>query len=55
MAQQGIHMPSSGGGLMRYSEEYNSRFKIKPSHIILFIIAIIAFVVILKIFFPISG
>ncbi len=55
MANQGIHMPSSGGGLMRYNEEYNSRFKLKPSHIVLFIIGIIAFVVILKIFFPIGG
>jgi len=54
MANQGIHMPSSGGGLMRYNEEYNSIFKIKPSHVILFIIAIVAFTVILKIFFPVA-
>lgn len=53
MANQGMHMPSSGGGLMRYNEEYNSIFKIKPSHIILFIILIIAFTTILKFFFPI--
>jgi len=55
MAQQGIHMPSGMGGLMRYGEEYNSRFKLNPSHVILFIIAIIAFVAILKLFFPIRG
>jgi len=55
MANQGINMPSSGGGLMRYNEEYNSIFKIKPSHIVLFVISIIAFVVVLKIFFPVSA
>ena len=54
MAQQGINIPSSGGGLMRYNEEYNSRFKIKPSHVVLFIIAVILFVVGLKIFFQIK-
>lgn len=50
-----IFMPSSGGGLMRYNEEYKSKLMFKPSHIILFIILVIAFVYILKIFFPISG
>lgn len=49
-----ISMPSGSGGLMRYNEEYNSKLKFKPSQIVLFIIAIIAFVIILKIFFPIS-
>ena len=55
MANQGLQMPSSGGGLMRYNEEYNSRFKIKPAHVIIFIIAVIAFTVLLKIFFPIAA
>lgn len=52
MANQGISMPSTGGGLMRYSEEYKSRFMIKPSHVIAFIILIIVFVTVLKIFYP---
>ena len=55
MANQGIGMPSGAGGLMRYNEEYNSILKLKPSQVVLFIIAIIAFVAILKIFFPIGG
>jgi len=54
MANQGISMPSSGGGLMMYGEEYNSRFKISPAQAIVFIIAVIAFTLILKIFFPIG-
>ena len=54
MANQGISMPSGAGGLMRYNEEYKSILKIKPTHVILFIILIIALVVVLKLFFPIS-
>lgn len=54
MANQGIIMPSGSGGLMRYNEEYKSMLKIKPTHVILFIILIIAFITVLKLFFPIS-
>ena len=50
MANQRINMPSSFGGLMRYSEEYSSSFKLNPTQVVIFIIAIIAFVVALKIF-----
>ena len=55
MAKSGISLPSGYGGLMRYSEEYESKFKLKPTHVIAFIIAIIAFVIILKVFFPIAS
>ena len=48
-------MPSGSGGLMRYNQEYNSKLKLKPSHVVLLIIAIIAFVAVLKIFFPIGS
>ncbi|MBT4135571.1 hypothetical protein HOD75_03180 [archaeon] len=55
MAQQpGIQMPGSFGGLMNYKEEYKSRFMLKPSHVVLFIILTVAFVTILKLFFPIT-
>ena len=53
MANQGISMPSGYGGLMRYNEEYPSRFMLKPSHVILFIILIIASIAVMKIFWPI--
>jgi len=49
-----IFMPSSGGGLMRYNEEYKSLLMLKPSHVVLFIILIIGFVAIFKLFFPLS-
>ncbi len=55
MANQGIIMPSGAGGLMRYNEEYKSILKIKPTHVFLFIILIIVFVTVLKIFFPITA
>jgi preprotein translocase subunit Sec61beta len=38
-----VNLPGGFGGLMRYNEEYESRFNLKPTHIILFVILIIAF------------
>ncbi len=44
MAQQNqVQMPGGFGGLMRFSEEYSSKFNLKPTHIIVFIILIIIF------------
>jgi preprotein translocase subunit Sec61beta len=50
-----IAMPAGSGGLMRYNEEYRSSFRLKPSHVIILIVAIIAFVAALKIFWPLPG
>ena len=50
-----IHMPGVFGGLMRYDEEYESRFMLDPKMVIGFVIAVILLVIILKIFFPIAG
>lgn len=49
-----IHMPGAFGGLMRYDEEYSSRFMITPTHVIAFIVIIILFVLALKFLFPIA-
>ncbi|MFA7707781.1 MAG: hypothetical protein WCX73_02420 [Candidatus Pacearchaeota archaeon] len=49
-----IFMPSSGGGLMRYNEEYNSLLTLKPAHVVLFIILVLGLSAVLKIFFPIA-
>jgi len=51
--QSGISTPSGFGGLMRYNEEYASKIKIKPSHILVFIILTILFVTALKLFWPV--
>ena len=49
-----INMPAGTGGLMRYGEEYKSKIMLKPEYIVIFIIAVILFVAILKIFFPLG-
>jgi preprotein translocase subunit Sec61beta len=55
MAETKMQMPGVFGGLMRYDEEYKSRFMLSPAVVIGFIIAIIILVIVLKIFFPIAG
>ncbi len=55
MAQQNqIQMPGAFGGLMRYDSEFHSRLAITPQAVIGFLVAIIAFVAMLKIFWPVS-
>tara|TARA_Y100000310_G_scaffold344244_1_gene455953 strand:- start:13887 stop:14057 length:171 start_codon:yes stop_codon:yes gene_type:complete len=49
---QRMQMPGVFGGLMRYDEEYQSRFMISPVAVIAFIIIVIVSVVALKILFP---
>lgn len=46
-----ISMPAGFGGLMRFDEEYESKFNLTPTHIIGFVILIIAFRIFLGIFF----
>jgi len=48
-----INMPAGFGGLMRYGEEYKSKLMLKPEYVVIFIILVILFVTVLKIFFPI--
>jgi len=52
MADSKINVPSGFGGLMRYSEEYSSKLRLKPIHVIVFIILIIVFRVALSFIFP---
>jgi len=49
-----ISMPGSMGGLMRYDEEYKSRFMLSPYHIIGFIVLVMVFVIALKLFWPVG-
>ena len=56
MAQDNkIHMPGAFGGLMRYDEEYNSRFMLSPIQVVGIIIGVIILIIGLKIFWPISA
>jgi len=50
-----ISMPGSFGGLMRYDEEYKSKFMLSPAQVIGFIVIVILFVVALKVFWPVGG
>ena len=54
MAQQnqGISMPGGFGGLMRYSEEYESKFMLKPAHVIAFVVLIVFLRFVFPMIFP---
>lgn len=41
MAQEKIQMPASGGGLVRYFDDYKSKLEIKPIYIIAIIVLLI--------------
>lgn len=55
MAEQKIQMPGVFGGLMRYDEEYSSRFMISPKAVIVFLAIMVLIVFALRIFLPVSG
>lgn len=50
--QQQMQMPGVFGGLMRYDEEYSSRFMLSPGQVIGIIVALVVLVILLKTFFP---
>ncbi len=51
MAQDNrVQMPGGFGGLMRFNEEYESKFNLKPTHVIVFIVLIIGFRIALSLF-----
>ena len=51
MADTSISMPGGFGGLMRYSEEYDTKFSLKPTHVIAFIVLIMVFRVLLPVIY----
>ena len=53
MAQQeGLSMPGPFGGLVRYDAEYQSKFTLSPTQVMIFLALIVVFVIGLKIFWP---
>ena len=50
MADSKLNLPGGFGGLMRYDEEYESKIKITPTQVIVYVVLIIAFAVGLKMF-----
>ncbi|MBI2045324.1 preprotein translocase subunit Sec61beta [Candidatus Pacearchaeota archaeon] len=51
MADTSISMPGGFGGLMRYNEEYDTKFSLKPAYVIVFVVLIIAFRVFLSVIY----
>jgi preprotein translocase subunit Sec61beta len=48
---ESMSMPGVFGGLMRYNEEYKSKFMFKPLHVIIAIIVFALLVVVARIYF----
>lgn len=46
-----LGLPSTGGGLMRYKEEYDSKLKFGPGAVIGAIVVVILFILGLKMFY----
>jgi len=52
MAQeQSLNLPAGFGGLVNFKEEYESKFMLKPTHVIGFVIFIVLFRIGLKFLF----
>jgi len=47
----GLLMPSGAGGLMRYNDEYESKFKFSPAQVIWIVGIVVVGMAALKIFF----
>jgi preprotein translocase subunit Sec61beta len=50
MADSSLNMPSGMGGLTRFKEEYQSKFNLKPTHVIAFVVSLVVFRIALQIF-----
>ena len=47
MTQDKVQMPSGIGGLVRYFDEYQSKIKFKPGHIIILSVVVIVIMLVL--------
>ncbi|HII16185.1 MAG TPA: preprotein translocase subunit Sec61beta [Nanoarchaeota archaeon] len=54
MADDKIRMPSSGGGLIRYYDEYKSKIEMPPTYVVAGITAILVLVVVLHYIKPLG-
>ena len=48
MAQNKSSMPQSGAGLIRYFDESSDAIKLKPEHVVILCVAVIALELVLK-------
>jgi len=49
MADSKISLPSGFGGIVRYNEESNTKFNLKPTHVIMFVVLLVVFRIIIGI------
>jgi preprotein translocase subunit Sec61beta len=49
MADNALNMPSGMGGLTRFKEEYQSKFNLKPTHVVAFVVSLVVFRIVLQI------
>ena len=47
MANEKISMPSGMGGLVRYFDEYKSKIRFKPGHIVILCVVVIIIMILL--------
>ncbi len=50
MAKDKVMMPSSGAGITRYFEEYQSKLRFKPGHVIVICIVVMIITILLHIY-----
>jgi len=48
---EGISTPSGMGGLMRFNDEYASKFKISPEQVVILIVAVVILMTVIKLVF----
>lgn len=51
-SNSGMGVPSGVGGIVRYDAEYQSRFMIAPTTVLAYVVALVAFVFLLRVFVP---
>jgi preprotein translocase subunit Sec61beta len=47
MADNKVQMPSSGGGIVRYFDDYKSKIQFRPEHVIVLVVVVIIIEIIL--------
>ncbi len=50
MADDRVRLPSSMGGLVSYTSEYDTKIKFKPGYVVVFCIIVLVIVIILQIY-----
>ena len=55
MADNKVSMPGVFGGLVRYDEEYKSRFMLSPAQVLAFVVLIVVLIIVLKVMWPVSA